>query len=733
METVNCHVCDGTEYTLMNGAYVCNECGVQSTAMREEQVDFSGHLRTALREELCREEDHELVNSTQIDKPKTLLSWECFNLMLLGLTDEIIELGADPSLKIIVLQIWVRYLQVIEGAFTSKRSQKLPKLNTCIVNTDGEILYGIKNLKRKLLEPKHIQKRRHGKKVKVQSKRGSVSAKSGNLSDSMNLSQTRMKQSRRLRKIDALMNSTNVDTPISNDLSLLQRSTKIEKAKVQLSTLMKNAMKSMASKSVDLTDNSSKFVLKNMQKLWEKSKYQDQKNHLTIKKLISIIQLGLMINKDNIYISDLLRWIHEGHFHVNRVNLFLPLDARHSIPLSAMIRNTSRHALNLEFIMLLRYLHFKQLPNIDLQQLAVRFCEELQLPGFTKFVCKLLLLLPPNMEITTVLPDPEIKVMAYILFAAKILFCLDGSTEEFSSKFAEIINKSENLKEKLFNWNDYVTFIECRNAVVSRHNYLLHTDLYGGRIRNTELFINDWMMMQSSLPIQKRGQLNKKITDNAKVLFKALPKSGGPLNFRQIPNTTKPLAFTLQWIFENYWHELSERSSQILKQDFARTDISYLTNEERIKNLSQQCNVPIEISYEKPSHYVQEKKDKHDTTGPHCGKHILSTAIINVNLVNYTLVDNKIPENVHTAVKEKPNTIFLGKGYNYWSLHFKMKFLKDTSMAKVNKVFDEQLPDSFVWFMKQCRRVIDCKLTELYMELIRVEKNFQKLVACNKL
>lgn len=55
--------------------------------------------------------------------------------------------------------------------------------------------------------------------------------------------------------------------------------------------------------------------------------------------------------------------------------------------------------------------------------------------------------------------------------------------------------------EKLFNWNEYVQYIECRNSVVSKYNYVLHKDLYGNNIRNTQLFINDWNMMKSTLPM----------------------------------------------------------------------------------------------------------------------------------------------------------------------------------------------------------------------------------------
>lgn len=134
----------------------------------------------------------------------------------------------------------------------------------------------------------------------------------------------------------------------------------------------------------------------------------------------------------------------------------------HGINFSHIVHNSSRTGLNVELAMLLNHLEVNQLPDIDLKKLVIRFCDELQLPGnitflivifyfililffklgdFRHFVCKLILISPPNIKFTHILPDVEVKVMAYILFAAKFLFCLDGNAENLSSDFAEKINK----------------------------------------------------------------------------------------------------------------------------------------------------------------------------------------------------------------------------------------------------------------------------------------------------
>lgn len=55
-------------------------------------------------------------------------SWELYNFVLIGLTNELIELGASADIKITVLQLWARYLGKLEIAFISKNKKLAPKL-----------------------------------------------------------------------------------------------------------------------------------------------------------------------------------------------------------------------------------------------------------------------------------------------------------------------------------------------------------------------------------------------------------------------------------------------------------------------------------------------------------------------------------------------------------------------------------------------------------------------------
>lgn len=57
-----------------------------------------------------------------------ITSWEEFNYILVGLVDQLIELGAKPELKLTALQLWTSYLRLHEVAFFAKKDPKLPKL-----------------------------------------------------------------------------------------------------------------------------------------------------------------------------------------------------------------------------------------------------------------------------------------------------------------------------------------------------------------------------------------------------------------------------------------------------------------------------------------------------------------------------------------------------------------------------------------------------------------------------
>uniref|UniRef100_A0A2S2NPB4 Uncharacterized protein n=1 Tax=Schizaphis graminum TaxID=13262 RepID=A0A2S2NPB4_SCHGA len=287
--------------------------------------------------------------------------------------------------------------------------------------------------------------------------------------------------------------------------------------------------------------------------------------------------------------------------------------------------------------------------------------------------------------------------------------------------------RSNIIDKKLFSWNDYVQYIEFRNCIVSKYNYVLHEKLYKSNIRNTQLFINDWNIMKPTLPILEGDKICKSFRENTETLLQTLPDFGRKENYREIPASTKPLSSTIKWIVEYHSKELSNEAKRILEKNFTQTDILYLTNEKRIYDLADECNIPIEVNFSSPLHYVKQKGRDSDTVGtlPYASQ-------INVYLINQEVYKNKQNETTNSSYEEKPNTIFLGTGSNYWFIYINKNFLKKANIYKINTVFKKKIPHSFLWFMHQCCRILDCHMSDLYLQLMDLETKFSTFIQPNE-
>jgi len=65
---------------------------------------------------------------------RKLTTWECYNLILRGLVDELIELGAHTRLRKTAFQLWALFLHKEQVAFFSRTEEKLPSLPVTFKN-----------------------------------------------------------------------------------------------------------------------------------------------------------------------------------------------------------------------------------------------------------------------------------------------------------------------------------------------------------------------------------------------------------------------------------------------------------------------------------------------------------------------------------------------------------------------------------------------------------------------
>lgn len=208
--------------------------------------------------------------------------------------------------------------------------------------------------------------------------------------------------------------------------------------------------------------------------------------------LLCIIYSALNICKSNIQLTDLIRFIREGHLSYFKCKNLLPEDhIEEGVPLSfqehhnySMINYETLRAQVTNFTKIMPDLSTSiRLP--DILKLCQRYAEEMRLPkDFLKQVQRLIIFFPPVMPYqkdSSLIPNYEGRAMAFIIFALKLLFGLDDYREEEMSNAARNVNealKTNNKKERLFVYKDWMNFIEYRQVVLEKFYYptLFHPD-----------------------------------------------------------------------------------------------------------------------------------------------------------------------------------------------------------------------------------------------------------------
>lgn len=125
MENV-CHECGGTDFRKEAGFYYCGECQTQSQQLREHvlETDYYGDNEIIAVTDVKNETVQESKRGREI-----ATSWEHYSYILLGLTKELIELGAKEDLKKAVKLIWFKYLEKLEVVGCKKHTPKLAAIH----------------------------------------------------------------------------------------------------------------------------------------------------------------------------------------------------------------------------------------------------------------------------------------------------------------------------------------------------------------------------------------------------------------------------------------------------------------------------------------------------------------------------------------------------------------------------------------------------------------------------
>jgi hypothetical protein len=195
--------------------------------------------------------------------------------------------------------------------------------------------------------------------------------------------------------------------------------------------------------------------------------------------LLHIIYCALNICGSDLQLSDLIRFVREGHVSFFKMRQFLPDDIiEQDVPLSFEEHHSYR-MINYEHTRKLLSSFVRLIPDLrtsfrtpNLIKLARRYTHELNLPTeLGDYIERLMIFLPPVMHFHFYAPNYEGRALAYVLFVLKLLFGVDGYREKEMSESARRVNKKAKPQQEIFVYEDWRKFIEYRQIILGKFYY----------------------------------------------------------------------------------------------------------------------------------------------------------------------------------------------------------------------------------------------------------------------
>ncbi|XP_056631585.1 TATA box-binding protein-associated factor RNA polymerase I subunit B isoform X3 [Diorhabda sublineata] len=360
---MECVVCGGTQFTKESGFYFCNECQTQSQEIKEhafQEEDARINVKTTRKVKSETSKDEETKNVT---------SWECYNVIMLMVTEELVNLGVDRSIKNVVKCLWMRYLQKLE--VLNLEVDEKPKFPLVRMKKDLHIVYGIKKKRRR---------------------RSSSSSQQTGLTEST----TRRERTRKKKALaeaeyrEHSIKSKTDGSSLQNETltSLKDNSEKSSECEeiVFNKYVVKELRKSLSEDHLEVHQKDLDMNLKchRINKLLS-SAHKSSVHNLSPKKIYGILYLALLINKDPMQLGDLLRYLREGHLSLNSYASLFPED--YSNKNLNIKDNPVTHLYNSEIFRqtagrLAKFLNVQKYICVpDLVALSRRYCQEMNLPA----------------------------------------------------------------------------------------------------------------------------------------------------------------------------------------------------------------------------------------------------------------------------------------------------------------------------------------------------------------
>ncbi|XP_018578368.1 TATA box-binding protein-associated factor RNA polymerase I subunit B isoform X2 [Anoplophora glabripennis] len=688
-ENMECDICGGTDFYKEAGYFYCNECQTQSQEVREHVFE---------------EEITELKGIKKIKKDRTekldskITSWECYNIVMSSLTDQLINLGADKALKSIVKCLWMKYLQKLE-VFDLEIDMK-PRLQLLNSKRDSDILLGVGPKKRK---------------------RKSSEASSVSL-DSISMKKELSKKKTALAKAcyeEFSQRSAQESSSLHNETltSLKSPSEKSEKGNqpINFNTYGVKELKKKYSHKLDKNKQlpCHKLTYRNCSQT-----YMRGVHFLSPIKLYSILYLGLLIGRSQIQLGDFLRFIREGHLTFNNYTELFPEEYAEKFlniqnnNKNNLFSNKSFRITTAKIAIFLNVATYIQV--VDLTALCERFCTEMNLPDDVyAAVRNIISKVNPKLSFNNkskIIPNYEGRVMSIILFTLKLLYGLDGVTEWEMSKYAQSVNKLNYMESSSeIDSDKFLSYFDSQGIKLDE-NVKLTKEMAGYKelltkiVENQDSNYNDIKFMPTLTPYLEYSRLLK--SPNLSQSF-----HDNSLDYLLRPN--------------KYLHLVSGGNLQ-LKHGGANDDwrIEELKTYRKMKLLSRKSLrlIPVEISKDDTEENIDEavcsKPKVSKKNDPlyvqelyhECRKHVFQKNETYVNRISkHVKLDNEI-ENVKKSDCYNAHYIPYERYWLYLQMH--THCINKTDFG----TFFNKHTDTFKLVFNECARIIEQTAQEFLHE-----------------
>ncbi|KAL6446677.1 hypothetical protein ACFW04_001264 [Cataglyphis niger] len=608
---LQCGVCGCTDFYIASGYSFCSTCQTQNQeAGKEVELELPMENNTRLRKTKIRR-----VKNAKTADEVGWTSWELYNFVLIGLTNELIELGLSADIKITVLQLWARYLGKLEIAFISKNKKLIPKLARRYKKRDAEIIYG------KVLSQKRVKKQRKNESNVTDSAISTCLSEEISLKE-LNRSKKLMITADYDRFMQSQMSSEGETLSTFNQsVYSMQSSThtqhtrqSFENIRIQFDPYAKDETKRIKEMAKKIPRHKRKKYKQNH----VTTQYKTGPELITPMKLWAILYLALRIHNQDIHLGDMLRYGREGHLSYYKLDRLIPPEValtKNDVNFLSRAADITHKGMRRIIGRMAKFLGVTTIICPDFLPLINRYCSELNLPrGISLYAERLVALSPPKMKFDkkTCIPNYEGRAMAFIIVVLKTLLSLDGITEyeisNVADKINSVINEEGISDTKLFNFREWQRYIECRKAVLANAHY------------PTKLKYNLHIPDANSLYIKFLETIDSKVDREEpeiithkhlipRELVHAMKQCITDISYIDLPinemNEFSPSLMAhhsyLQQLLEHPLYDLPS----ILRNGFFSTKIGYMTKPEFISKLTSNYNMQINF-IDSNLHFVEK-------------------------------------------------------------------------------------------------------------------------------